>query len=94
MMLGELSVSQAQQVNWNAGVGVWSNANNWDPVGVPVAIDNVTIGNGSSTMVNLNQQAQIASLSILNGSALNTQSSYLAVQRRTSLEPRPVSPLA
>ncbi len=78
-VFGSASQSQAQQVDWNAGVGVWSNGANWDPVGVPVAIDHVTIGNGSSAMVNLNQQAEIASLSIFSGGALNTQSDRLNV---------------
>lgn len=73
----------AQQVDWNAGVGVWSNAGNWNPVGVPVSIDHVTIANGSNTMVNLNQAAEIASLTISSGSALNTQSSLLIVNGDT-----------
>ncbi len=81
-----ISDARAQQVDWNAGVGVWSNGNNWTPVGVPVAIDNVAIGNGSEAMVNLNQAAEIASLTILSGSALNTQSSLLTVNGDTLVQ--------
>ncbi len=78
-MFGGVSHIQAQQVDWNAGVGLWSNGANWDPIGVPAAMDDVSISNGSGAMVNLNQQAEIASLSIYSGSALNTQSAYLNV---------------
>lgn len=70
---GTISASKS----WNGATSDWNTASNWNPVGIPTAIDCVVIGNTAVDPIisGSSYNAYAFSLSILNGGVLQVNSS-------------------
>jgi len=78
----------AQIKSWNAAGGLWNNAGNWSPIGMPQPADQVLIGNlaaAQNSFMTLNVNALIASLSISDGMVLETTGGQLVVSGPTTI---------
>lgn len=70
--------AMAATISWNAGIGDWFEADNWDPAQVPAAADTVSINNGGTTTSAAATTARANTLSIGSGVAA-TQSGTAAL---------------
>jgi len=80
--------ASAQLKSWNAAGGMWNNAGNWTPIGMPQPADQVFIGNlaaAQNAFMTLNVNATIASLSISDGMVLETTGGQIVVNGATTI---------
>ena len=80
------SSSSAAMKSWTTGDGSWNVGANWSPIGVPGPADDVFIGNlfaVENDWVTLAANTTVASLSITDGMALNTDGRTFSVAGTT-----------
>jgi hypothetical protein len=87
-LLAGAPASRAAVKSWNTGIGNWSNAAHWSPVGVPVAGDVVNIGAGAAaenSAVSLTANGSVGSVAVTDGMTLRTLTGSLAVNGSTQI---------
>ncbi|MFT4737035.1 MAG: hypothetical protein ACI8QD_001089 [Cyclobacteriaceae bacterium] len=74
-VLSTFSLLSLAQVTWDGGAGTdnWSDANNWNPNGLPDDGDDVVISNGDLVIVDFNTNANLDDLTISGGSTLRIE---------------------
>ncbi len=82
------AMASGQMKSWNVMDGNWNTGGNWSPVGVPGPANLVFIGNtanAENSLVTLNVNAAISSLTITDGMRLKTGASQLVVTGATNI---------
>lgn len=82
------AVGQAAVKSWSAGNGNWTTGANWSPAGAPAAGDTIMIGphaGAANSVVSLNADGDIDSLTLNDGMTLRTLNSFLDVDGTTQI---------